>query len=268
MKIHAINSLNNKLYNNKKINSHKNFKNSTSFYGASLYFEHEVLKNTEKITGKQAINLFEKFKHGLDSNKKSLKKHSPQREDFAFLDKIVSRKEQKEFVNHYKDLTGFPNLDAVAFKIKKEFKKAVDITEQQLTTEHNLFDKQYYQVVGMGYDGISSVAKNKALPGSDLNGAYIIIKGADASDKASQNLDELIVNEFKNRLYENTDQRILSYNYRENSFPKIYTENQINTLIKKIEESSNQVSKIGSRIKPFGIIETLLKAFTEKKTSK
>ena len=50
----------------------------------------------------------------------------------------------------------------------------------------------------MGYDGVSSVAKFKSLPGSDLDKAYITIKGS----SYSESIDNDVVNQFKEQLWE------------------------------------------------------------------
>ena len=78
-----------------------------------------------------------------------------------------------------------------------------------------------------GYDGVCSVGRGKAFPGSDIDKAYVIISGTGYNE---QDMDA--VKQFKSGIWRNTDQRLLSYNHDEAAFPQVYTSNQIDWLAK------------------------------------
>lgn len=190
------------------------------------------------ITAKDAIKVFEKFKLGnyLDivhstyppTYEPAAYYKSIRAANLEFLDRVTDTTEKKKFIEHYKELTGFPDLKKVSEKIKQEFVRAVKKTEQQ---------SPQYKVLQMGYDGVCSVAKGKAFPGSDLDKSYIIIKG----DPDWSYNDGNTVKTFKGNLWKNTDQRILSYNH-DTSFPQIYTENQVIKLFNKVESVANNLN--------------------------
>lgn len=154
--------------------------------------------------------------------------------NLAFLDRVTSPSEQKKFIEHYKWLTGFPCLELVSEKIKKQFVDAVKKASQEL-----YYSK--YNVEQAGYDGVCSVGRKKALPGSDLDKAYVIIRGTgDSYD------DIECVNQFKGRIWNNTDQRILSYNHDEAAFPQVYTLAQLKKLVNAAEEKAQGQNRYNS----------------------
>lgn len=221
------------------------------------------LEHANKIHGKDAIKIFENFKLGnyldLDGGGYSYINSSIRRANLSFLDKVKDYFDKKEFVEYYKNLTGFPDLWSVAYRIKEEFKSAVNKAESivKSNVEYS-WHKEYYNVLGTGYDGVSSVAKRKALPGSDLDKAFVILKGY-GHDK-----DNDIIDKFKSELWKNTDQRILSYNHDIDSFPKIYTDEQVSVLTSTIDDKMG-LSKLG-RVTPFGIFEAIARTIIEKDT--
>lgn len=187
------------------------------------------------ITAKDAIKVFEKFKLGnyLDiahetyppSNQPVLHYNTIRAKNLEFLDRVTNSDEKRKFIEHYKELTGFPDLKKVSEKIESEFVRAVKKVESY---------SPHYKVLQTGYDGVCSVAKGKAFPGSDLDKAYIIIKG----DSEYPFRDEDVVNTFKGHLWKNTDQRILSYNH-DTSFPQIFTENQVKNLFNVVKSKTD-----------------------------
>ena len=56
-------------------------------------------------------------------------------------------------------------------------------------------------------------------------------------------MTQKLVEKFKAELWENTDQRILSYNRTAHSFPKIYTNSQFRKLITAFANAPSFVSK-------------------------
>ena len=145
--------------------------------------------------------------------------------NLSFLDLIVKSKDKLRFINYYKKLTKFPDLEAVSENIEREFVRSAETTAFK-------FNDYRYSIVAAGYDGTCSVGRRMAFPGSDLDKAFIILLG-DLSKSIDEGVDDQIVNNFKNRLWFETDQRILSYNH-DTSFPTIMTVNQIKEYIKKL----------------------------------
>lgn len=169
-----------------------------------------------------AIALYDYFKVGnyLDSSDDDVSYDSKviRKNNLAFLDALKSAKDKKQFIENYKNITGFPNLKKVSENIEREF--IVGIKKSSIGLEGG-------ECIAAGYDDSCSVGKRRAFPGSDLDKAFVVIKGSSPFDKEK---DKLIVQEFKNRLWNNVDQRILSFNH-DISFPSIYTSNQIINLV-------------------------------------
>ena len=127
-------------------------------------------------------------------------------ENFSFLQRIPGYLKNL-FVETYKNLTDFPNITKVSAKINDEFvKNALNASNRDV------------KVIMAGYDPVCSVGLKHALPGSDIDKAYIILGRNNASFTGD---DELIAS-YKGALWENVDQRILSLN-NENTFPEVYT---------------------------------------------
>ncbi|MCR5265253.1 MAG: hypothetical protein K6E29_01500 [Cyanobacteria bacterium RUI128] len=180
------------------------------------------------ISADDAIKLYEKLACGnyLDIGEDSrdfANCNKIREKNLEFLDRVTKPEEQKKFIEYYEKVTGFPNLEKVSERIKREFVYAVDYTSRELY-------EPKFKVLQAGYDGVCSVGRGKAFPGSDLDKAYVIIKGAGYNDG-----DIDAVNKFRGGIWKNTDQRILSYNHDMAAFPQVYTENQINWLVEYAE---------------------------------
>ena len=191
-----------------------------SDYGISRY---------GNISGSEAITLYSQLRSGnyLDIGDDKYDFYNCNRireENLAFLDRVNYSSDKRQFIRHYQDLTGFPNLQEVSRRIKKSFVSAVEQSEREL-----YYSK--YDVLLAGYDGVCSVGRGKAFPGSDLDKAYVILKGTGYSSE-----DNEIVNAFKGKLWANTDQRILSYNHDDAAFPQVYTKEQIERLTKAVDD--------------------------------
>ena len=181
-----------------------------------------------EIKAQDAILLYEQLACGnyldIGEDKRNFSECNRIREqNLAFLDRVVDTKEQEKFVEYYKQVTGFPDLQKVSSKIKGEFVHAADKTQTDLKAPK-------FKVTQAGYDGVCSVGRGKAFPGSDLDKAYVIIRG---SGYSGEDIDA--VNKFKGGLWKNTDQRILSYNHDEAAFPQVYTEAQVDWLVESAE---------------------------------
>ena len=185
------------------------------------------VSRTGNITGSEAIRLYTQLKSGnyLDIGDDSFDFYNCNRireENLSFLDRLNYSSDKREFVRFYEDFTGFPNLKVVSRNIRNTFLGAVEQAQRDL-----YFDR--YNVVLAGYDGLCSVGRGKAFPGSDLDKAYVILQGTGYPQGDIEAVDK-----FKGKLWEYTDQRLLSYNHDEAAFPQVYTKEQIEDL-KKIE---------------------------------
>ena len=144
-------------------------------------------------------------------------------ENLNFLDKLTSDNDKRAFIEHYKEVTGFPNLELVSKKIEKEF--ILGIKKSSIGIEGA-------ECLAAGYDGTCSVGKGKAFPGSDLDKSFIILKGT-----GNIYQDESVLNSFKHNLWNNIDQRLLSFNH-DISFPSVYTIAQITDKMEKINNKT------------------------------
>ena len=86
-----------------------------------------------------------------------------------------------------------------------------------------------------GYDPVCSVGLKHALPGSDIDKAYIILE----KDQRSLSSDEYYVGRYKGALWNNVDQRILSLN-NENTFPEVYTTGQMYRILDVLDDITRQ----------------------------
>ena len=145
-------------------------------------------------------------------------------ENLKFLDELSTEDDKKKFIQHYKEITGFPDLKLVSERIEKEF---------ILGIKKSLLGIEGAECIGAGYDGTCSVGKRRAFPGSDLDKAFVLLKGTGDLKK-----DADIVASFISNLWNNTDQRLLSFNH-DISFPSVCT---IAQILDKMEKINNQIS--------------------------
>lgn len=151
--------------------------------------------------------------------------------NYSFLDELYSDKEKRIFIDNFKRVTKFPDMIATSENIEKEFINGAKKSEyiNNTNTRSNSYD-----ILCAGYNNECSVGKRKALPGSDIDDAFIVIRGSQYGK------DEDIVNNFKKELWFNTDQRILSYNHPD-SFPQVYTLKQIENLCSITQDASSSI---------------------------
>lgn len=218
------------------------------------------------LTAKEGIRLFEKLKLGnyldIDGDSSKTEPKEMRAKNLQFLDKISDEKEQRKFIEYYEKLTGFPDMKAVCKNIKKEFIRACCEAEE-VCKKSDYYNKEYYEIVSAGYDGVSSVSNGTALPGSDLDKAYIILRGCDSDSE-----NEKIVANYKAELWKNTDQRVLSYNHDADSFPKVYTLKQITSVLDAINEKAKEM-KLDERVQlPFNTMWEKLFAEPKFKTKR
>ena len=116
------------------------------------------------------------------------------------------------------------NIYTVSAKIEKEFvNNAVNASNSDV------------KVLMAGYDPVCSVGLKHALPGSDIDKAYIILE----KDQRSLSSDEYYVGRYKGALWNNVDQRILSLN-NENTFPEVYTTGQMYRILDVLDDITRQ----------------------------
>lgn len=226
MKISACQTFTSKPVIKKSTNqSSQNRSKTISFEGKPYYLPKVKVK-----TAYDAMMLFSFLSLGnyLDSSEDDV---SPMNkkirdENLKFLDELSTQEDKKNFINHYKEVTGFPDLKLVSEKIEKEF--ILGIKKSSVGIEGA-------ECIGAGYDGTCSVGKRKAFPGSDLDKSFIILQG-----KGNLKEDENIVNAFKSNLWNNIDQRLLSFNH-DISFPSVYTVAQILDKMEKINQHTESI---------------------------
>jgi len=231
MKIHQLNYVRNNTISTKNYSKTlTNNKQIKSNLISQLHFKGRPweLPNLQVKSPYDAIVLYNYLKTGnyLDSSDDdvSFENKDIRKNNLAFLDKINTTKDKQTFIEYYKDITGFPDLEKVSKKIEQEF--ILGIKKSSIGIEGG-------ECIAAGYDETCSVGKKRAFPGSDLDKAFIILKG---SQNGEEEEDNKIINQFKSNLWNNIDQRILSFNH-DISFPSIYTQNQIVKNIKMIDNS-------------------------------
>ena len=211
-------------YNVYHSQTHKSSRRSLTFKGTPIYLDlsQNNIENYNRLSNGSYLDIHDDL---FSPSNKTIRAHN-----LSFLDKIVTEDEKKKFIDYYKSVTKFPSLADVSENIEKEYVRSINVVA-------NGFSDPNYSIVAAGYDEMCSVGKKYALPGSDLDKAFIILRG-DISGKYNPRKDFEIVNNFRNRLWFATDQRILSYNH-DTSFPTIMTINQIKDYISRIDKITN-----------------------------
>ena len=230
MKIYPVISNYNNLYNNRT----QNKRCGLTFKGTPIYLvlSDNCIENYNRLSNGSYLDIHDDL---FSPDNRIIRTHN-----LSFLDKIVTEREKKEFVDYYKSITKFPNLAEVSENIEKEYIRSINAVSEE-------FSDPNYSIVAAGYDETCSVGKKYAFPGSDLDKAFIILRG-DVSGQYNPKKEFEIVNNFRNRLWFATDQRILSYNH-DTSFPTIMTINQIKDYISKINKITSGIIFDPSRLR-------------------
>lgn len=197
----------------------------------------------DTIDAPRAIKIYEELKYAkyldvpqnLWNGRREPSYKEIRQENLNFLNCLKDDGEKKKFLEYYCNLTGFPDLNKVSKKIENEFCRVALQGQRGLNQAHSSADNGPYSVLRMGYNDLCSVGKGAALPGSDIDGSYIIIKGGH-----SANEDKRFVDSYKSYLWNNTDSRILSYNHPA-GFPQVYTINQVNALLKAADDETSKM---------------------------
>ena len=148
-------------------------------------------------------------------------------ENYDFLDRLMTYTDKKEFIRAFCEFTGFPNLTTISEKMNNAFKACIhDVT---------YYYGNSYKVIDAGYDPTCSLGQKKAFPGSDLDKGYVIIEGNDPYYS-----DERLVAEFKGKLWENLDSRLISQNHPDTAID-VFTKKQLH---EKLDDISSTVTNI------------------------
>ncbi len=106
----------------------------------------------------------------------------------------LTESQKKLFIKSFEEKTGFPDLKEVSRRIEKEAKRALLQTSEELGIN----------VVMSNYNPTCSVGKGVALPGSDIDGWFIIIDGMEDDKKPflkalQKNVNPLLLSIVKNK---------------------------------------------------------------------
>lgn len=204
-------------------------------------FPKKLDPNFITYNAQQAIQTFNKLKNGNYIS--PYMKENVREINLSFLDCIKNPRDKQEFVKYYEKLTGFPYLNNVASKMKQEFLRAVKATSESMKNDPQFKNTpEFFDILGAGFDGVSSVGRNLALPGGDLNNAYVVLKGH--KDMKEWHA-EYLCQRFQQELAKNTDHRILSYSHHHYSIPHVYTQNLIESWLPQCQEATARVFSPG-----------------------
>ncbi len=186
---------------------------SVQFQGITQRMPQIAINSAQDLTKQYKYLRYAKYYEALDDEIYPQNKYI-RMENFSFLERIPQFL-KRTFVEKFKEFTSFPNISKVSQKINDTF------VENALKAENS-----DVKVLLAGYDPVCSIGLNRALPGSDIDKAYIILG-------KKQNVfkdDDKIIADYKGTLWNNVDQRILSLN-NQNTFPEVYTlDKMFNTL--------------------------------------
>ncbi|CCY62953.1 unknown [Clostridium sp. CAG:967] len=195
---------------------------TVGFNGIAQKMPQYAMNTAENMYSQYNYLRYAKYYEALDDRIFPQNKRIRQ-ENFSFLERIPDYLKGK-FVDFYKWITDFPNIYTVSAKIEKEFvNNAVNASNSDV------------KVLMAGYDPVCSVGLKHALPGSDIDKAYIILE----KDQRSLSSDEYYVGRYKGALWNNVDQRILSLN-NENTFPEVYTTGQMYRILDVLDDITRQ----------------------------
>jgi len=145
--------------------------------------------------------------------------------NYAFLDELTSDYDKARFIEYFKRITGFPKLRESSQKILGEFNRVLKVASQKVGYSSD-------DVLLAGYDRYCSVGLNSALPGSDLDKGYAIIRGSSYGSLSSEKSHS---DAFKGAIWENIDNRIMSVNHCA-AFPNIMTGRELSLSLNKFDE--------------------------------
>ena len=202
--------------------------NSVSFKGMAIKAPVRKIRNAQ-----DAIAQWELLKHPQFTNvfqeseevaMSSIRENKAIRDfNYSFLDKLVGTTEKKKFIEKFKIVTGFPSLKVISKNMIAEFNRVMGVAGRKV-------GHSYDEVLLTGYDKFCSVGLGTALPGSDMDKGYTIIRGV-AGDLLSQQKHSL---KFKGAIWDNIDNRIVSVNHCA-AFPNVMTDKELALSLNKFD---------------------------------
>lgn len=200
------------------------YSNST-FKGHPLHLPYTNVRNYH-----DALEVWNKLKFAkyLDAHENTYSDKLIRQDNYSFLEKLTSNYDKASFVEKFCDFTNFPNLRVVSNKIHDTFKLTIDNISAYLNARNNSSE---YDIIDWGYDPTCSLGLKKAFPASDLDKGYVILRGSPYNLNLE---DEKIVNDFKEQMWEDVDQRIVGLNHP-NTYPSVYTKNQVEGMLNNLD---------------------------------
>ena len=144
--------------------------------------------------------------------------------NYKFLDELTVDKERAKFIDYFKRLTGFPNIKDSTRLMLEEFKRVLNAA----------CNCNYSRLLLSGYDKYCSVGLQSALPGSDIDKGYAIVKGTEYGSIAGE---KEISNSVKSYIWNNLDNRIMSVNHHA-AFPNIMTNKELDLTLDKFDNTA------------------------------
>ena len=141
-------------------------------------------------------------------------------QNYAFLDELTWDSDKKQFIEYFRNLTGFPSLERCTQKILEEFRRVLNLASDN-------------EVLMSGYDEFCSVGQRSALPGSDLDKGFAIVKGTSWGSQKSHS------DRVKGRIWDNIDNRIMSVNHTA-AFPNVMTDKELEANIHYFDKVAKQ----------------------------
>ena len=153
--------------------------------------------------------------------------------NYSFLDDLRYDFDKKQFIDYFKSLTGFPSLTEVSRNILAEFKRVIGVADKKARS-FSLFGSGD-NILMCGYDEFCSVGQKTALPGSDLDKGYAILREVRGGLREQKRFSD----EVKGQIWENIDNRILSVNHTA-AFPNIMTDKELAENIHYVDRYARQ----------------------------
>ena len=205
-----------------------------SFKGMAFRLPYRFINNAEDAIAQwnllrhpQYTNIFQETE---EASLRAIQENKAIRDaNYSFLDKLQDSNEKAKFVEYFKQVTGFPVLETIAKKMVDEFHRVLDVAIRRMGGSPD-------DIVITGYDKFCSVKLGTALPGSDLDKGYAIVKGV-GGDLYSQ---KTYSNRFKGEIWDNIDNRVMSVNHCA-AFPNIMTDKELMISLTNLEKLSSSI---------------------------
>lgn len=148
------------------------------------------------------------------------------KKNLEFLDKLKSPVEQKKFIKYYQSFTGFPDYNGISARMIREAQKSLKSAEKLTSLNCGEDDSR---LLWSGYNMTCSVGRGYALPGSDIDGWNVIIKGTGDLKK-----DNELTKSFRKNIFKAADLRFVSLHHIY-SAPGVYTLGQLADRVQRIQ---------------------------------